>query len=60
MLCVWFAVANEKSVLLECLQVFMAKVLNRLAPKLSLGTIESRWVSQDPKQVQECVQKVFL
>lgn len=41
-------------------QVFMAKVLNRLAPKLSLGTIESRWVSQDPKQVQECVQKVFL
>uniref|UniRef100_A0A672KJC7 Monoglyceride lipase-like n=1 Tax=Sinocyclocheilus grahami TaxID=75366 RepID=A0A672KJC7_SINGR len=33
-------------------KVFMAKILNRLTPKLSLGSIESKWVSRDPKQVE--------
>ncbi|XP_057212313.1 monoglyceride lipase isoform X2 [Triplophysa rosa] len=33
-------------------KVFMAKVLNRLAPKLSLGTIDARLISRDPKQVE--------
>ncbi len=38
----------------------MAKILNRLTPKLSLGSIESKWVSRDPKQVQESMSKVFF
>jgi acylglycerol lipase len=32
-------------------KVFLAKVLNHMLPSLSLGTIESRWVSRDQKQV---------
>ncbi|KAK2898625.1 hypothetical protein Q8A67_010043 [Cirrhinus molitorella] len=33
-------------------KVFLAKLLSRLTPKLTLGTIESKWVSRDPKQVE--------
>ncbi|TRZ02703.1 hypothetical protein DNTS_022677 [Danionella cerebrum] len=33
-------------------KVFMAKLLNRLTPKLTLGQIESKYVSRDPKQVE--------
>lgn len=35
-----------------CLQVFLAKVLNHMVPSLSLGSIESKWVSRDQKQVR--------
>ncbi|KTF92572.1 hypothetical protein cypCar_00010919, partial [Cyprinus carpio] len=34
-------------------KVFLAKILNRLTPNLSLGSIESKWISRDPKQVYE-------
>uniref|UniRef100_A0A8C6S8N2 Monoglyceride lipase n=2 Tax=Neogobius melanostomus TaxID=47308 RepID=A0A8C6S8N2_9GOBI len=34
------------------LHVFMAKVVNHLMPSLTLGTIESKWVSRDKKQVE--------
>ncbi|XP_067269782.1 monoglyceride lipase isoform X1 [Pseudorasbora parva] len=33
-------------------KVFVAKILSRLTPKLSLGSIESKWVSRDPKQTE--------
>ncbi|XP_051509227.1 monoglyceride lipase isoform X1 [Myxocyprinus asiaticus] len=33
-------------------KIFLTKILNRLAPKLSLGSIESKLVSRDPKQVE--------
>ena len=33
------------------LQVFLAKVLNHMLPSLTLGSIESKWVSRDKKQV---------
>ncbi|KAM3837964.1 monoglyceride lipase, partial [Diretmus argenteus] len=33
-------------------KVFMAKVLNHMLPSLSLGSIESKWVSRDQKQVE--------
>ncbi|XP_034027650.1 monoglyceride lipase isoform X2 [Thalassophryne amazonica] len=33
-------------------KVFLAKVLNSVAPSLTLGAIESKWVSRDPKQVE--------
>lgn len=36
-----------------CLQVFLAKVLNHMIPSLSLGSIDSRWVSRDKKQVRD-------
>lgn len=34
-------------------QVFLAKVLNQLMPSLTLGSIQSKWVSRDKKQVSE-------
>ncbi|KAM6977330.1 monoglyceride lipase isoform 2-T2 [Aplochiton taeniatus] len=33
-------------------KVFLAKVLNHMAPSLSIGTIESKWVSRDQKKVE--------
>lgn len=33
-------------------KVFMAKVLNRLAPRLTLGPIDPKFISRDPKQVE--------
>ncbi|KAJ0036512.1 hypothetical protein NQD34_005189 [Periophthalmus magnuspinnatus] len=33
-------------------KVFVAKVLNHMMPSLTLGTIESKWVSRDKKQVE--------
>lgn len=33
-------------------KVFMAKVLNHMLPSLSLGAIESKWISRDQKQVE--------
>ncbi|KAI9531045.1 hypothetical protein NQZ68_000537 [Dissostichus eleginoides] len=33
-------------------KVFMAKVLNHMLPSLTLGTIDSKWVSRDMKQVE--------
>ncbi|XP_062855154.1 monoglyceride lipase [Trichomycterus rosablanca] len=33
-------------------KVFMAKVLNHMAPSLSLGSIDPKQVSRDPKQVE--------
>ncbi|XP_030640171.1 monoglyceride lipase [Chanos chanos] len=33
-------------------KVFIAKVLNYMAPRFTLGSIESKWVSRDPKQVE--------
>ncbi|XP_067096390.1 monoglyceride lipase isoform X1 [Osmerus mordax] len=33
-------------------KVFLAKVLNHMLPSLSLGTIDSKWVSRDQKQVE--------
>lgn len=35
------------------LQVFLAKVMNHVLPSLTLGTIESKWVSRDQKQVRD-------
>ncbi|XP_076133283.1 monoglyceride lipase isoform X1 [Alosa pseudoharengus] len=32
-------------------KVFLAKLLSHMMPNLSLGTIQSKWVSRDPKQV---------
>lgn len=31
----------------------MAKVLNHMMPSLTLGSIDSRWVSRDKKQVRD-------
>lgn len=39
--------------LLVYFQVFLAKVLNHMMPSLTLGSIESRWVSRDQKQVRQ-------
>lgn len=33
------------------LQVFLAKLLNHMLPSLSLGSIESKWVSRDKTMV---------
>ncbi|XP_028264695.1 monoglyceride lipase isoform X1 [Parambassis ranga] len=33
-------------------KVFMAKILNHMLPSLSMGSIESKWVSRDQKQVE--------
>ncbi|XP_041860869.1 monoglyceride lipase isoform X2 [Melanotaenia boesemani] len=33
-------------------KVFVAKLLNHMLPSLTLGSIESRWVSRDKKQVE--------
>ncbi|XP_034065305.1 monoglyceride lipase isoform X1 [Gymnodraco acuticeps] len=33
-------------------KVFMAKVLNHMLPSLTLGAIDSKWVSRDMKQVE--------
>ncbi|KAE8293230.1 Monoglyceride lipase [Larimichthys crocea] len=33
-------------------KVFLAKVLNHMLPSLTLGSIESKWVSRDKKQVE--------
>ncbi|XP_061760852.1 monoglyceride lipase isoform X1 [Nerophis ophidion] len=33
-------------------KVFVAKILNHMLPSLSLGSIESKWVSRDQKQVE--------
>ncbi|XP_029689324.1 monoglyceride lipase isoform X1 [Takifugu rubripes] len=33
-------------------KVFLAKVLNHLMPSLTLGSIQSKWVSRDKKQVE--------
>lgn len=35
----------------QCLQVFVAKLLNHMMPSLTLGSIESKWVSRDKTQV---------
>ena len=35
-------------------KVFLAKVLNHMLPSLSLGSIDSKWVSRDQKQVSVC------
>lgn len=45
-----FAIALKR---LIHFQVFMAKVLNHVMPSLTLGSIESKWVSRDKKQVRE-------
>lgn len=37
----------------HCLQVFLAKVLNHMLPSLTLGSIESKWVSRDKTQVRD-------
>lgn len=34
------------------IKVFMAKMLNTLMPSITLGSINSRWISRDPKQVE--------
>ncbi|XP_060912623.1 monoglyceride lipase isoform X2 [Labrus mixtus] len=33
-------------------KVFMAKVLNHILPSLTLGSIDSKWISRDKKQVE--------
>ncbi|KAL7399664.1 hypothetical protein ABVT39_028275 [Epinephelus coioides] len=33
-------------------KVFLAKVLNHMLPRLTLGSIDSKWVSRDKKQVE--------
>ncbi|XP_029974387.1 monoglyceride lipase isoform X1 [Salarias fasciatus] len=33
-------------------KVFLAKILNHMLPSLSLGAIQSKWVSRDQKQVE--------
>ncbi|KAG5837847.1 hypothetical protein ANANG_G00217370 [Anguilla anguilla] len=33
-------------------KVFMAKILNHVMPSLTLGSIESKWISRDPKEVE--------
>ncbi|CAJ1055473.1 monoglyceride lipase isoform X2 [Xyrichtys novacula] len=33
-------------------KVFMAKVLNHMVPSVTLGSIESKWISRDKKQVE--------
>lgn len=33
-------------------KIFLVKVLNQLLPSLSLGTIKSKWISRDKKQVE--------
>nr|XP_057940772.1 monoglyceride lipase isoform X5 [Doryrhamphus excisus] len=33
-------------------KVFLAKILNHMLPSLTLGSIESKWVSRDKKQVE--------
>ncbi|XP_021422212.1 monoglyceride lipase isoform X1 [Oncorhynchus mykiss] len=33
-------------------KVFLAKVLNHMVPSLSLGSIDSKWISRDQKQVE--------
>ncbi|XP_031701153.1 monoglyceride lipase isoform X1 [Anarrhichthys ocellatus] len=33
-------------------KVFMAKVLNHMLPSLTLGSIDSKWISRDKKQVE--------
>lgn len=43
--------------LLLCFQVFLAKVLNHMMPSLTLGSIESKWVSRDQKQVRQIFEK---
>lgn len=45
--------------LLVCFQVFMAKVLNHMMPSLTLGSIESKWVSRDKKQVRQMLPELF-
>lgn len=37
----------------HCLQVFLAKVLNHMVPSISLGNIDSKWVSRDKKRVRD-------
>ncbi|XP_028308482.1 monoglyceride lipase isoform X2 [Gouania willdenowi] len=34
------------------LKVFFAKILNQVCPRLSLGSIESKWISRDQKHVE--------
>ncbi|KAI1892196.1 hypothetical protein AGOR_G00130830 [Albula goreensis] len=34
------------------MKVFLAKVLNHVMPSLCLGSIESKWISRDPKEVE--------
>ena len=45
-----FVIAGD--FLICCLQVFLAKVLNHMVPSLSLGSIDSKWISRDQKQVR--------
>ncbi|XP_034393579.1 monoglyceride lipase isoform X1 [Cyclopterus lumpus] len=33
-------------------KVFLAKVLNHMVPSITLGTMESKWISRDQKQVE--------
>lgn len=42
------------------LQVFLAKVLNHMMPSLTLGSIDSRWVSRDRKKVRSRCRRVEL
>lgn len=39
--------------------MFLAKVLNHMMPSLSLGSIESKWLSRDKKQVREMLPGLF-
>ncbi|KAJ8370167.1 hypothetical protein SKAU_G00101950, partial [Synaphobranchus kaupii] len=34
------------------IKVFMAKILNHIMPSLTLGSIESKWISREPKEVE--------
>ncbi|MED6235909.1 hypothetical protein ATANTOWER_001818 [Ataeniobius toweri] len=34
-------------------KIFMAKLLNHMLPSLTLGSIESKWVSRDKKQDED-------
>ncbi|XP_034550818.1 monoglyceride lipase isoform X2 [Notolabrus celidotus] len=34
-------------------KVFVAKLLNRVVPSLTLGTVDSKWISRDQKRVKE-------
>ncbi|XP_076133285.1 monoglyceride lipase isoform X3 [Alosa pseudoharengus] len=39
-------------------KVFLAKLLSHMMPNLSLGTIQSKWVSRDPKQLMEAANRI--
>lgn len=43
---------SQRVFVVNCLQVFVAKILNHMVPSLGLGSIESKWISRDKKQVR--------